>query len=64
MIKLIVEILLAIVLHPVAYILTVIDVVNRSDMSGFWKVFWIIVAFPWGIGPILYLFFGGGGKFW
>ena len=28
-----------------------------------WKVFWIIVAFPWGIGPILYLVFGGG-KFW
>ena len=55
--------MLAIFLHPVAYILTVVDVVNRKDMTGFWKVFWIIVAFPWGIGPILYLVFGGG-KFW
>ena len=62
-IKFIVEIVLAIVLHPVAYILCVIDIVNRADMSGFWKVFWIIVTFPWGIGPILYLIFGGG-KFW
>ena len=63
MIKFIVEVVLAIVLHPVAYLLTVINIVDRKDMSGFWKVFWIIVAFPWGIGPILYLIFGGG-EFW
>ena len=63
MIKFIVEVILAIVLHPVAYLLTVINIVDRKDMSGFWKVFWIIVAFPWGIGPILYLIFGGG-EFW
>jgi len=62
-IKFIVELILAIVLHPVAYLLTVIDIVGRKDLSGFWKVFWIIVAFPWGIGPILYIIFGGG-KFW
>lgn len=63
MIKFIVEVILAIVLHPVAYLLTVINIVERKDMSGFWKVLWIIVAFPWGIGPILYLIFGGG-EFW
>lgn len=63
MIKLIVEVLLAIFLHPVAYILTVVDVVHREDLSGFWKVFWIIVGFPWGIGPILYILLGRG-KFW
>jgi len=62
-IKFIVEIVLALVLHPVAYILCVIDIVHRDELSGFWKVFWIIVTFPWGIGPILYIIFGGG-KLW
>jgi hypothetical protein len=63
MIKLLVEVLLAIFLHPVAFILCVIDIVNRQDLSGFWKLFWIVVTFFWGIGPILYLVFGGG-KLW
>jgi len=61
--KLIVEILLAIVLHPVAFILCVIDIVNRQDLSGAWKVLWIIITFVWGIGPILYVLLGRG-KFW
>jgi hypothetical protein len=63
MIKLLVEVLLAIFLHPVAFILCVVDIVNRTDMSGFWKVLWILIAFVWGIGPILYVLFGRG-KFW
>jgi Phospholipase_D-nuclease N-terminal len=63
MIKLLVEVLLAIFLHPVAFVLCVIDIVNRQDLSGFWKLFWIVVTFFWGIGPILYLVFGGG-KLW
>lgn len=63
MIKLIVEILLAIFLHPVAFILCVIDIVNRQDLSGFWKVLWIVITFIWGLGPILYVLFGRG-KFW
>ena len=63
MIKFIVEVLLAIFLHPVAFVLCVIDIVNRQDLSGFWKFFWIIISFFWGIGPILYLLFGGG-KLW
>jgi hypothetical protein len=61
--KLILEILLAIFLHPVAWVLCVIDIVNRTDMGGFWKFLWIVITFVWGIGPILYVLFGRG-KFW
>ena len=63
MIKLIVEVLLAIFLHPIAFVLCIIDIVNRTDLSGFSKVLWIIVTFVWGIGPILHVLFGRG-KFW
>jgi len=63
LIKLIVEILLAIFLHPVAFVLCVINIVNRNEMSGVSKVLWIIISFFWGIGPILYILLGGG-KMW
>jgi len=63
MIKLIVEVVLAIFQHPIAFVLCVIDIVNRTDHSGFWKVLWIIISFFWGIGPILYVLLGRG-KFW
>jgi hypothetical protein len=61
--KLILEVLLAIFLHPVAWVLCVIDIVNRTDMGGFWKFLWIVITFVWGIGPILYVLLGRG-KFW
>jgi hypothetical protein len=61
--KLIVEILLALILHPVAFVLCVIDIVNRRDLGGVWKVLWILITFVWGIGPILYILLGRG-KFW
>ena len=63
MIKLIVEILLAIFLHPIAFVLCVVNIVNRNDLSGLWKVLWIIISFFWGIGPILYILLGRG-KLW
>jgi hypothetical protein len=63
LLKLIVEILLAIFLHPLAYILCIINIVTRDDLSGLWKVLWILITFFWGIGPILYVLFGGG-SFW
>lgn len=63
MLKLIVEILLAIFLHPVAWVLCVINIVTRTNLSGLQKVIWIIVTFLWGIGPILYILLGGG-KLW
>ena len=58
--KLIAEILLAIFLHPVAFVLCVINIVGRSDKGGIWKVLWIIITFVWGIGPILYVLLGDG----
>jgi hypothetical protein len=61
--KFIVEVLLAIFLHPVAWVLCVINIVNRDDMGGFSKFLWIVITFFWGIGPILYILLGGG-KFW
>ena len=63
MIKLIVEILLAIFLHPLAWVLCVINIVTRTDIGGVRKVLWIIVTFVWGIGPILYVLLGDG-AFW
>ncbi|HEY1456372.1 MAG TPA: PLDc N-terminal domain-containing protein [Candidatus Dormibacteraeota bacterium] len=60
MLKLIVEILLAIFLHPIAWVLCIINIVNRTDLGGLAKVVWIIVTFFWGIGPILYVLVGGG----
>lgn len=61
--KLIVEILLAIFLHPIAFILCVINILTRNDLSGLKKVLWIVITFFWGIGPILYLLLGDG-DFW
>jgi hypothetical protein len=61
--KLLVEILLAIFLHPIAWVLCVINIVGRTDMGGIKKVLWIIITFVWGIGPILYLLLGDG-TFW
>jgi len=62
-IKFLVEVLISIFLHPIAFVLAVINIVNRQDMSGLSKVLWIIISFFWGIGPILYILLGGG-KLW
>jgi hypothetical protein len=62
--KLLVEILLAIFLHPIAVILCLINIVGRQDMGGFKKFLWILITvFAWGIGPILYILLAGG-EFW
>jgi hypothetical protein len=61
--KLIAEILLAIFLHPLVWVLCVINIVNRQDMGGLSKFLWIIITFVWGIGPILYVLFAKG-AFW
>ena len=63
MLKLLVEVLLAIFLHPIAFVLCIINILGRGDMSGLKKVVWIIVTFVWGIGPILYILVGDG-AFW
>ena len=61
--KLIVEILLAIFLHPIAFVLCVINILTRRDLSGLKKVLWVVITFFWGIGPILYILLGDG-DFW
>ena len=61
--KLIVEILLAIFVHPLAFVLCVINIVNRTDLGGLGKFLWILITFFWGIGPILYVLIGRG-RFW
>jgi hypothetical protein len=61
--KLIVEILMAIFLHPIAWVLCVINIVTRADLGGFKKFLWILITFFWGVGPILYVLLGDG-AFW
>jgi hypothetical protein len=61
--KLLIEILLAIFLHPIAFVLCLINILGRGDLSVLQKVVWIVVTLIWGIGPILYVLVGGG-EFW
>ena len=58
--KLLAEILVAIILHPIAWVLCIINIVGRANMSGLAKLLWILITFFWGIGPILYVLLGGG----
>jgi len=61
--KLIFEIVMAIFLHPLAWVLCVINIVTRTDLTGFKKCLWIVITFFWGVGPILYVLLGDG-AFW
>jgi hypothetical protein len=58
--KLVVEILIAIVLHPIAFVLALINIVGRSDLTSGQKIIWALVCLLWGIGPILYIAVGDG----
>ena len=58
--KLLFEILLSLLLHPIAMILMWINLIARGDMTGFKKVVWFIVSIVWGLGPILYVLVGEG----
>jgi hypothetical protein len=57
---LLLEILLAVFLHPIAFVLCLLNILGRSDLTGLQKLVWILVALLWGIGPILYVLVGGG----
>ena len=61
--KLLIEILLAIVLHPIAFLLVLINLTGRNDLAPAQKIIWGVVSIVWGIGPILYILVGGG-TFW
>lgn len=58
--KLLLEILLAIILHPIAAILMWINLFGRSDLTTAQKIIWAITGIVWGVGPILYMLVGGG----
>jgi hypothetical protein len=58
--KLLIEILLAIFLHPIAFVLCLINILGRGDLPALQKLVWIVVTFIWGIGPILYILVGSG----
>jgi hypothetical protein len=53
--KLLLEVLLSIILHPIAMILMWINLAGRSDMDGFKKFVWFVVSLLWGLGPIVYI---------
>jgi len=58
--KLVLEIVLSVILHPIAMILMWINLAGRSDMDGLKKVIWFIVSIVWGLGPILYVLVADG----
>jgi hypothetical protein len=62
-VKLLVEIVIAIFLHPIAFILCLINILGRNDLTGLQKLVWAIVCLIWGIGPIIYVL-AGGGELW
>ncbi|MGA7200642.1 MAG: hypothetical protein WBX26_02335 [Candidatus Cybelea sp.] len=58
--KLLFEILLSILLHPIAMILMWINLLGRGDLTTFQKVIWFVVSIVWGLGPILYMLVADG----
>lgn len=58
--KLFVEILLAIFLHPIAAILAWINIFTRTDLDTSKRIIWTLVCILWGIGPILYMLLAEG----
>jgi hypothetical protein len=47
------------VLHPIAVVLSWINIAGRTDLSTVQKILWAAISvIP--IGPILYILFGGG----
>jgi hypothetical protein len=58
--KLVLEILVSAILHPIAVILMWINLAGRKDLRGLQKAIWAIVGIVWGIGPILYILVGDG----
>lgn len=61
--KLAIEIVLAIFLHPLAMVLCWLNIALRSDLNTLKKVVWLITTTIWGIGPILYVLVGDGQYF-
>ena len=58
--KLIFEIVVALILHPVAFILVLVNLAGRDDLTQAQKIIWAVVSIIWGIGPMLYVLVGEG----
>ncbi len=58
--KLLLQILVSIILHPIALLLMILNLIGRSDIDDGKKIVWAIVGLVWGIGPILYITVGDG----
>ena len=58
--KLVLEILISAILHPIAVVLMWVNLAGRTDLTSVQKVIWAIVGLIWGIGPILYILVGDG----
>jgi hypothetical protein len=59
-VKLLLEIVISAILHPLAYLLALVNILGRRDINGGQKFVWAIICIVWGIGPILYILIGGG----
>lgn len=59
--KFIPELLLSIFLHPIAVLLMILNILARQDLGRGGKLAWILFGtLAWGVGPVLYVAFGGG----
>jgi hypothetical protein len=58
--KLLIEVIIALVLHPIAVVLTWFNLAGRGDIGGARKLIWAVVALAWGVGPILYILLDDG----
>lgn len=58
--KLLLEILLSVFLHPIAMILMWLNLIGRADLTTPKKIVWFVASIIWGLGPILYILVGEG----
>ncbi len=58
--KMLLQVVVSIVLHPVALILMLVNLLGRDDLDGGKKLVWALIGIIWGIGPILYVTIGDG----
>jgi hypothetical protein len=58
--KLLIEIIIAWLLHPVAVVLAWINIAGRSDLKFSQRIIWAVVCLVWGLGPTLYVLVGEG----
>jgi hypothetical protein len=58
--KLMVEVIISLLLHPLAVILAWINLAGRDDLDGTTKLLWAVICLFWGVGPILYVLLADG----